>query len=112
MATVTTSWKAAPAVTAVAPYAPYGSMIEEQRAECVRRRELALQDTVASVPDPVAMARSAQLLRTMEEIDAALARFEAGAYGRCVSCGSAMPVERLEFRPCATTCVTCQQPAA
>jgi hypothetical protein len=74
MATVTTSWKAAPAVTAVAPYAPFGSMLEEQRAECVRRRELALQDTGASVPDPVAMARSAQLLRTMEEIDAALAR--------------------------------------
>ena len=74
MATVTTSWKAAPAVTAVA--------------------------------------RSAQLLRTMEEIDAAMARFEAGAYGRCVSCGSAMPGEPLEFRPCAATCVTCQQPAA
>jgi len=112
MATVTTSWDAALAVTAAAPCAPFRSMLEEQRAECVRRRELALLDAMASVPDPVAMARSAHLLRTMEEIDAALARIESGTYGRCVSCGSAIPVERLEFRPFAATCVTCQQPAA
>jgi hypothetical protein len=74
MATVTTSWKAAPAVTSVAPQctAPAHHGGDRRRA----------------------------------------GSFEAGAYGRCVSCGSALPVERLEFRPCATTCVTCQQPAA
>jgi DnaK suppressor protein len=87
-------------------------MLEEQRAECVRQRELALVDTVASVPDPVALARSAQLLRTIDEIDAALARLEAGTYGRCVSCGIAIPEERLEFRPFAAASVTCQQRAA
>jgi DnaK suppressor protein len=87
-------------------------MLEEQRAECVRQRELALVDAVASVPDPVAMARSAQLLRTTEEIDAALARLQVGTYGRCISCGAGIPVERLKVRPFAARCVTCQQRAA
>jgi hypothetical protein len=111
MATVGPSRTTAPAVNA-AGWAAFRSMLEERRAECVRQRGLALVDTVASVPDPVAMARSAQLLRTIEEIDAALARLEAGTYGRCVSCGKAIPMERLEFRPFAAGCVTCPQQAA
>ena len=111
MATVTRSPKNAPAASDTR-WAPFRSMLEQQRAECVRQRELALADSVASAPDPVAIARRAQLLRTIEEIDAALARLEAGTYGRCVSCQSAIPVERLEFRPCAAGCVTCQQQAA
>lgn len=111
MATVTPSLETAHAATA-GRWAPLRSMLEEQRAECMRQRELALVDTVASVPDPVAVARSAQLLRTIEEIEDALARLEAGTYGCCVSCGGAIPVERLEFRPFAAGCVTCQQQAA
>lgn len=111
MPTVTPSRKTAPAATATR-WAPFRSLLEEQRAECVRQRELALAESVASAPDPVAMARIAQLLRTIEEIDAALARLEADTYGRCVSCGNAIPVERLEFRPFAAGCVTCQQRAA
>jgi RNA polymerase-binding transcription factor DksA len=109
MATVTAS-RTAPTVSANRS-ALFRSTLEQQRAECERQRRLALVDAVASVPDPVAMARSAQLLRTIEEIDAALARLEAGTYGRCVSCGAGIPVERLEFRPFAAGCVTCQQPA-
>jgi RNA polymerase-binding transcription factor DksA len=111
MATVSPSRKTAPAATATR-WAPFRSMLEEQRAECVRQRQLALADTVASVPDGVAMAGSTQLLRTIEEIDAALARLDAGTYGRCVSCGSVIPVQRLEFRPFAAGCVTCRQLAA
>jgi len=111
MATVTQSRTTAPAPTTIR-WAPFRSLLEEHRAGWVRQRELALADTVASVPDPVAMARSAQLLRTIEEIDAALARVEAGTYGRCVSCQAAIPVERLEFRPFAARCFPCQQAAA
>jgi len=110
MATVTASRNTD--LVAPAQWAPFRSLLEERRAECLRQRELALIDTVASVPDPVTMARSARLLRTIEEIDAALGRLEAGTYGRCVSCGGAIPVERLEFRPFAAGCVTCEQQAA
>ncbi|MCA1825208.1 MAG: TraR/DksA family transcriptional regulator [Mycobacteriales bacterium] len=39
---------------------------------------------------------------------AALARIDAGSYGKCVSCGDALPDERLEARPEAARCVSCQ----
>lgn len=109
--TVTPSRRTPSAVTGI-DRALFRRSLEGQRAECVRQQDLALVDTVASVPDLVAMARSAHLLRTIEEIDAALARLEAGTYGRCVSCGSGIPVERLEFRPSAAACVPCQHRAA
>jgi RNA polymerase-binding transcription factor DksA len=46
-------------------------------------------------------------LARVEEIDAALARLAAGSYGTCESCGRDIPVERLEIRPAARTCVDC-----
>src|SRR4051812_27400248 len=93
-------------------WARFRSQLQRQLAEYERQRELALADTVTSVPDPVAVTRSAQLVRTVKEIDAALARIDGGTYGRCVSCGMDIPPERLEFRPFAEACVSCQQRAA
>ncbi|MGY1643019.1 TraR/DksA family transcriptional regulator [Geodermatophilus sp. SYSU D00703] len=97
-----------PAATAT-DWASFRGLLESQRADCVRQRELALVESATSVPDPVAVNRAAGLARTIEEIDAALARIAAGTYGRCVHCGNAIPVERLEFRPFAAGCVSCQQ---
>ncbi|MGY1688789.1 TraR/DksA family transcriptional regulator [Geodermatophilus sp. SYSU D01105] len=85
------------------------SRLEGQRAECVREREIALADTVQSLPDEVAVTRAASLQRTIQDIDAALARITGGTYGRCVHCGAEIPGERLELRPFATTCVSCAQ---
>ena len=81
--------------------------LERQRAECVRQRELALAESTTSVPDAVAVSRAATLGRTVEEIDAALARIAAGSYGTCLRCGEAIPVPRLEVRPFASSCVAC-----
>ena len=86
-------------------------LLESQRDDCLRRRELALAEPIGSNPDPVAMSRTATLLHTIAEIDAALSRLDAGTYGLCVRCGGAIPEERLEFRPFAPSCVTCRQPA-
>jgi DnaK suppressor protein len=44
------------------------------------------------------------LLRKAER---ALERIDAGTYGICESCGSAIPVERLEVLPYSTLCVEC-----
>jgi RNA polymerase-binding transcription factor DksA len=88
---------------------PFRLRLEAQRAECVQERERALADTVQSLPDDVAVSRAASLLRTIEDIDAALARIAAGSYGRCVHCGTDIPEERLELRPFATGCVACSQ---
>ena len=99
-----------PAPTTASPdWAPFRLLLETQRADCVRLRELALAETATSMPDPVTVNRAASLLRTIEEIDAALERIVAGSYGTCVHCGSAVPAERLEFRPFAAACVSCQR---
>jgi RNA polymerase-binding transcription factor DksA len=92
-----------------APYEAFRVLLEQQRADCVRQRELALAESATSVPDPVAVSRSAHLLRTVGDIDAALARIAAGTYGTCVHCGSPIPPERLEFRPFAAGCVGCER---
>ncbi|GAB2488467.1 TraR/DksA family transcriptional regulator [Jatrophihabitans fulvus] len=41
------------------------------------------------------------------ELDAALARAESGAYGRCVVCGRPIGAERLAARPGTDRCVDC-----
>jgi hypothetical protein len=107
LATTTTT----PAPTPTMAWERFRVLLESLRADCLRRRELALAETIASNPDPVAMSRTATLLHTIAEIDAALDRIAAGTYGLCVHCGAAIPEERLEFRPFASGCVSCQQPA-
>src|SRR3954470_826107 len=89
----------------------FRTLLTDQRADCVRQREAALAECAQSVPDPVAQRRSADLHVTIGEIDAALARIDAGTYGRCVSCGAEIPEERLELRPFAGRCVSCTQAA-
>jgi DnaK suppressor protein len=85
----------------------FRALLDEHRADCVRQREEALAECAQSVPDPVAQRRSADLQVTIGQIDAALARIEAGTYGRCTGCQAEIPQERLELRPFAGTCVTC-----
>lgn len=46
------------------------------------------------------------------EIDAALARVQAGTYGLCESCGKPIPHARLEAVPEATLCVSCKTGAS
>jgi len=41
----------------------------------------------------------------VREIDAALARIDAGTYGSCAVCGKAIPEGRLDAIPYATLCV-------
>jgi RNA polymerase-binding transcription factor DksA len=85
----------------------FRTLLEIHRAECVQQREAALAECAQSVPDPVAQRRSADLQLTIADIDKALARIEAGTYGRCDGCGASIPEERLELRPMAGRCVAC-----
>jgi uncharacterized protein (DUF302 family)/RNA polymerase-binding transcription factor DksA len=45
----------------------------------------------------------------LEAIDAALARLDEGAYGRCIDCGAAIEPARLAKSPEVPRCVPCQQ---
>ncbi len=54
------------------------------------------------------MALERQLHDSLSEIEAALAKFEQGTYGRCEQCGQDIEVHRLEARPQAKLCMTCK----
>jgi len=45
----------------------------------------------------------------LQQVQRALARIDAGTYGRCESCGNAIPKPRLQAFPRATLCVSCKQ---
>jgi DnaK suppressor protein len=45
---------------------------------------------------------------TLEEIEAALGRLDAGTYGTCQACGTGLPFERLEAAPHVRYCAACQ----
>jgi len=45
------------------------------------------------------------------QVEAALARLDAGTYGVCVDCGQAIPDARLQVRPEAARCIADQEKA-
>lgn len=51
----------------------------------------------------------AVLERRLVDIGTALKLIEKGAYGLCQRCGKPIEIERLEVKPDATMCVSCQQ---
>jgi len=52
-------------------------------------------------------ALSGQLSETLQDIEDALAKFDAGTYGECEVCGQRIPEARLEAMPAARVCITC-----
>jgi RNA polymerase-binding protein DksA len=57
--------------------------------------------------DPVLEQLDDEGRRELQQIDEALARIDAGTYGRCEQCGGRIQEERLEALPFATTCIDC-----
>ena len=57
-------------------------------------------------------ALASQARARLAEVDAALARLDAGDYGTCVGCGGPVGEERLEARPAAARCIACASRAA
>lgn len=55
----------------------------------------------------IALQNEAQ--QTLAQINAALARLDAGTYGICANCGKKIPQARLEARPFAIYDIACQQ---
>ncbi len=67
-------------------------------------------DSATNLADADREEAALEVVRTqLEQVRAALGRIEAGTYGKCVTCGQALPDERLDARPEAARCVACQQ---
>lgn len=47
------------------------------------------------------------LAETLRDIEDALAKLDAGTYGRCEECGGTIGVDRLEAMPAARLCISC-----
>ena len=58
-----------------------------------------------------AEALSGELLEALADVDAALARIDAGSYGTCSSCGQPIGDDRLEAMPTARLCMACASKA-
>ncbi|MEV7619159.1 TraR/DksA family transcriptional regulator [Microbacterium sp. NPDC089321] len=106
--------------------------LAEQRADAVARAEhaaSALADLVHDRQgsndddehDPEGVTLSSEWSRLsalseaaadeVRQYDDALARWDAGDYGICTSCGKPIPEGRLEVRPFARLCVPCAEKA-
>lgn len=93
-------------------------MNETLQAELDRAREqldraVAEYEEAVANPDVIQEDRDAAAQRVgtarvrVTQLEDAIARAEAGGYGVCERCGTAIPEERLEALPDATTCVNC-----
>ena len=71
-------------------------------------REPDTADGSATLEQERVLAVTAELRATLEEVNRALEKIEQGTYGRCDSCGKAIPAERLEILPQASLCVSCK----
>ena len=75
----------------------YGSQAAAATQVFEQQRDLALRD---------------RAITRLDQVEAALARLDAGTFGRCTSCGRAIAEERLQALPWAALCIGCQAGAA
>src|SRR5688500_14927147 len=84
--------------------------LEEQRTNSEGRSELRdpgshqADAATEAFDDDLADSLSVSTQESLQEIDEARSRLEAGTFGVCVDCGSPIPVARLEARPWAARC--------
>ena len=57
----------------------------------------------------VVSALESEAVQEIAEIDAALQRIKAGAFGTCTSCGEPIGGPRLQARPAAAQCLDCAE---
>ncbi len=87
----------AEAVLPVDPVNDSGGMASDQADDA---------DAMADAERNQAIIRNSQAL--LEQVNAALARLDAGTYGICANCGKEINPRRLERAPYATLCIDCQ----
>jgi DnaK suppressor protein len=63
--------------------------------------------TTEAVERITSTATARSIFASIEGIDSALAKIEAGSYGVCEKCGGEIPLVRLEARPESSLCVEC-----
>ena len=75
----------------------YGSQAAAATHVFEQQRDLALRDRAKT---------------QLEQVEAALARLDAGTYGACTNCGKPIAAERLEAIPWTPFCIDCARTGA
>jgi DnaK suppressor protein len=60
------------------------------------------------IHDELTMALRSAAISVLNHINAALARMDAGEYGRCLHCADPIPAARLDVLPMTALCMPCQ----
>jgi RNA polymerase-binding transcription factor len=95
-------------------------LVAEMLEDVARARDESYADVAGSVTDLgdealadlLADLDNAEIerdIRTVRELDAALARIADGSYGSCADCGGDIGLERLRAYPTAVRCIKCQE---
>jgi RNA polymerase-binding transcription factor DksA len=89
--------------------------LQEEWEDCVEQLRSARAGTTHDDDDVVETSqaflcrRTEQLADEIRDLETALSRFAAGAYGICAECGKPIPAARLAARPDAVRCRRCQE---
>lgn len=87
--------------------------IKDLRRNQEQESDSGLADVMDSASTTREIETQARLIALAEEklkdLDEAMARLDAGKYGRCLKCDGAIPIERLMAIPFASHCVSCQE---
>jgi DnaK suppressor protein len=90
-------------------------LLDEVQAKYAASREIG-ESNVPDLADVSSNAYNREMLlnlseahhRQMQDIDAALARFDSGDYGICAGCGEDISPRRMEVRPFSRYCIECK----
>jgi DnaK suppressor protein len=106
-------------------YSQFGKTLLEQKQQLARKIRERLGEVITErMPDDegaiaiesytkdLTAATLNRERQTLREIEAALARLQAGNYGICDSCSVLIPKARLEALPWARLCVNCAERSA
>lgn len=89
------------------------AMLEEQREfrleQLAELHQPAAVGPLGSTDPEIFRSLTSGAREALREIQAALWRMDEGRYGWCVSCGSAVEIERLEILPQTARCMACQR---
>ncbi|MGH2734204.1 MAG: TraR/DksA family transcriptional regulator [Actinomycetota bacterium] len=87
----------------------YGATPDRDRGMTVDTDEGFADSAAATTERSEILSMIDQLQNSHAGITGALRRMDEGTYGKCERCGRDIPFERLEARPVARLCVSCQQ---
>jgi RNA polymerase-binding transcription factor len=85
------------------------SRIRDSRAE--RGHEVVddVENSGAGIQEAIELSLIQMKAQTLDAVEQALVKVEAGTYGYCVECGDEMTEQRLRALPFAVRCTACEQ---